>query len=142
MAKASQTAEVTLLYLPTAQHKAGLAGLLLLINSMRQRRLGPLPVVSDLTATTVTIMVSQASLHVVFDCLYDAELRDIESKTKWKGKDPKREKVVEVTDPKTGKKRKTKLFVYDAVVPKASFLAHHYPGDENGWLKLWRDMLW
>jgi CRISPR-associated protein Cmx8 len=146
MAKASQTAEVTLHYslfdLPTAQHKAGLAGLLLLINSMRQRRLGPLPVVSDLTATTVTCQVSQASLQMVFDCLYDAELRDIESKTKWKGKDPKREKVVEVTDPKTGKKKKNKLFVYDAVVPKASFLAHHYPGDENGWLKLWRDMLW
>ena len=32
--------------------------------------------------------------------------------------------------------------MYDTVIPKAAFLEHHYPGNENGWLKLWRDMLW
>ena len=35
-----------------------------------------------------------------------------------------------------------KAYVYDVVEPKATVLEHHYPGDENGWLKLWRDMLW
>jgi hypothetical protein len=43
MSSALRNAEVTLHYhlsdLPTAQHKAGLAGLLLLIESMRQRGL-------------------------------------------------------------------------------------------------------
>ena len=128
--------------LPTAQHKAGLAGLLLLIESMRQRGLGPLPTLNDLTATSVKLTFTQPSMQAIFDDLYDAEVKETESKTKWKGKAPKREEPVEVTDPKTGKVKKSKVFIYDTIVPKTSFLEHHYPGDENGWLKLWRDMLW
>ncbi|HKZ03380.1 MAG TPA: type I-MYXAN CRISPR-associated protein Cmx8, partial [Pyrinomonadaceae bacterium] len=146
MSKASRDVEIPLSYslfdLPTAQHKAGLAGLLLLIESMRQRGLGPLPVVNDFTPTSVELIITQRSLQAVFDDLYDAEVREARSKTKWKGKVPKREETIDITDPKTGKVKKSKLFVYDAVVPKASFLEYQYPGDETGWLKLWRDMLW
>jgi len=146
MAKASPPSEISLSYslfdLPTAQHKAGLAGLLLLIDSMQQQGLDPLPVVSDLGATSVTLTFSQAALQTVFNDLYDAELRETEVKQKWKGTPPKREETVEVKDPKTGKTKKNKVYVYDTVVPKAAFLEHHYPGNENGWLKLWRDMLW
>ena len=47
MAKSTQATELTLSYslfdLPSAQHKAGLAGLLLLIDSLRQRGADPLP---------------------------------------------------------------------------------------------------
>jgi CRISPR-associated protein Cmx8 len=74
--------------------------------------------------------------------LYDAKRIETSSQTKRQGKAPKREEVMEVTDPETGKVKKSKRFIYDDVVPKASFLAHHYPGGEEGWLKLWRDMLW
>ena len=38
--------------------------------------------------------------------------------------------------------KKQKIYIYDVIEPKALFLEHHYPGDEKGWLKLWRDMLW
>lgn len=132
--------------LPTAQHKAGLAGLLLLIDSLREREISPLPLMNGLTPTSVTMTFTQETIQAVFDDLYDAEWREIESKAKRKKKGteitPKREQTVEQLDPKTEKVKKTKIFIYDAVVPKASFLEHHYPGDENGWLKLWRDMLW
>ncbi len=146
MAKASQPSEISLSYnlfdLPTAQHKAGLAGLLLLIDSLQQRGLGPLPVVSDFGATSVTLTFSQEALQTVFDDLYDAEVRETVVKQKWKGAPPKREETDETSDRKTGKTKKSKVYVYDTVIPKAAFLEHHYPGDENGWLKLWRDMLW
>jgi CRISPR-associated protein Cmx8 len=146
MSSVPQDGEISIRYslfdLPGAQHKAGLAGLLLLIESMQGRGLSPLPSVSELTATSVKLTFTQAAVQTVFDDLYDAEVRETESKTRWKGKAPKWEESIEVTDPKTGKVKRGKIFVYDAVVPKASFLEHHYPGNENGWLKLWRDMLW
>src|SRR5262245_60696214 len=146
MAKAQTVSEVSLSYslfdLPTAQHKAGLTGLLLLIDSMQQRGLDPLPTVKSITPTNVELMLSQGSLQAVFNDLYDAELRETEVKQKWQGTPPKREETVETLDPKTGRTKKSKVYVYDTVTPKAAFLEHHYPGAENGWLKLWRDMLW
>lgn len=146
MSKASTVSEVPLSYslfdLPTAQHKAGLAGMLLLIDSMRQRGLGPLPIVNNLTATSVKCTFTQASMQTIFDDLYDAEIRETQVRQKWQGTSPKREEIVEAPDPKTGKVKKGKVYVYDIVVPKAAFLEHHYPGDGNSWLKLWRDMLW
>lgn len=146
MPSVPQNSEIPICYslfdLPSAQHKAGLAGLLLLIKSLQQRGISPLPVVNELTATSVKLTFTLMAMQTLFNDLYDAEVRETESKTKWKGKAPKREESVEVTDPKTGKVKRSKIFVYDVVVPKASFLEHHHPGNEDGWLKLWRDMLW
>lgn len=150
MAKVPAVSKISLSYslfdLPTAQHKAGLAGLLLLIGSMRQRGLSPLPTVSNLSATSVELTFTQATMRAIFDDLYDAELKEIPSKKKWKKKNveipPKREETVEETNSKTGKTKKSTTYVYETVVPKAAFLGHHYPGAENGWLKLWRDMIW
>ncbi|MCI0559332.1 MAG: type I-MYXAN CRISPR-associated protein Cmx8, partial [Nitrososphaera sp.] len=150
MPTVSSDVEISLTFdlfeLPTAQHKAGFAGLLLLIASLRGRGISPLPHVNGLTPTSVALTLNEETLQAVFDDLYDAEWQEIESKAKRKRKgteiEPKREQTVEQPDPKTGKVKKTKMFIYDAVVPKASFLEHHYPGDEHGWLKLWRDMLW
>lgn len=145
MAKATQVKEITLSYnlfdLPSAQHKAGLAGLLLLIDSLRQRGLAPLPDVRNPSATSVRLTFSQDSMQTVFDDLYDAAQVERRVKSKWSGKAPKREESSESQDEKTGKIKKIKEYIYDVVEPKASFLEHHYPGDENGWLRLWRDML-
>ena len=147
MEKAPQVKEITLSYslfdLPSAQHKAGLAGLLLLIDSLRQRGADPLPDVSHLSATGVKLTFTQDSMQTVFDDLYDAAQVERTSQSKWgSGKPPKRIEIEEKQGEKSGKVKKQKIYVYDVVVPKASFLEHHYPGDEKGWLKLWRDMQW
>ena len=146
MAKALPATEITLSYslfdLPSAQHKAGLAGLLLLIDSLRQRGASPLPNVSHLSATSVKLTFTEDALQTVFDDLYDAAQVEQRSKSKWKKKTPKREEVEESQDEKSGKVKRRKIYVYDVVEPKALFLEHHYPRDEKGWLKLWRDMLW
>lgn len=147
MAKAVQEREITLSYslfdLPTAQHKAGLAGLLLLLDSLRQRGTDPLPDVSHLSATNAKLKFTRDSLQTVFDDLYDAAQVEGRSKSKRaKGKAPKRVEIEEFQDKEGGQVKKRKIYIYDAIEPKALFLEHHYPGDENGWLKLWRDMLW
>lgn len=146
MTKTAQETAMTLFYslfdLPSAQHKAGLAGLLLLIDSLRQRGVGPLPEVHDLSATSVQLTFSKDSMQTIFDDLYDAALVERTSKSKWSGKAPKRIETEENQGEKSGKAKKQKIYIYDVVEPKALFLEHRYPGDEKGWLKLWRDMLW
>ena len=146
MEKPSPEEEITLRYnlfdLPTAQHKAGLAGLVLLIRSLEARKVdNPLPVVSGLSATSVELKITQDSMQTVFDDLYDARTVEVSSANKRPGKPLKREEIKERKDKKTGKVSKNKIYVYDEIEPKASFL-HNYPGDEKGWLKLWRDMIW
>ena len=146
MAKATEETEITLSYslfdLPSAQHKAGLAGLLLLIDSLRQRGTDALPGVSQLSATGVKLTFNRDSLQAVFDDLYDAAIVERTSKSKWSGKTAKRIETEEKRDQKSGKMREHKTYVYDVVEPKAAVLGYHYPGEEKGWVKLWRDMLW
>jgi CRISPR-associated protein Cmx8 len=136
------TLEYDLFDLPTAQHKAGLAGLLLMIESMKMRKLSLLPEVKPTTATSAGFVFTKDSMQKIFDDLYDASWVEVQSKQKWQGKDPK--KVLEVEPPpeSEGKKKKEKYYVYDAVQPKGDFLKAFYPDDSEAWLKLWRDMLW
>lgn len=146
MAKATQPTEIPLSYslydLPSAQHKAGLAGLLLLIDSLQQRGAGPLPDINHFSATSAKLTFTQGSMQTVFDDLYDAAEVERAYKSKWSGKAPKRIETEEKRDEKSGKAKKQKIYIYDVIEPKAAFLEHHYTGDENGWLKLWREMLW
>ncbi len=126
--------------LPTAQHKAGLAGLLLMLDSMKARKIEPLPVEEETTPTSARISFTRESIQAVFDDLYDARWTETESKSRWKEKEPKRiiEKEVELN----GKKKLEKRYVYDAVQPGGGFLQALYRDDGGARIKLWRDMLW
>ncbi len=78
--KAAKPAQVTITYdlfdLPTAQHKAGLAGLLLQIQSMQSRKL-PAPVFrwdDQQPRTKVHVEFTPETTGSLFDDLYDAAL--------------------------------------------------------------------
>ena len=139
---------VTLTYdlfdLPTAQHKAGLAGLILQIRSMTDRRVEPesIPTIEGLTPTSATIRFTQRSIQGLFDDLYDSEFAEVAVEKKWADEQPKRVEETRQTDPSTGKTRIVKRFVYEVVQPCGHFLRQHYPDGDGQWLKLWRDMLW
>ncbi|MDK2920448.1 MAG: hypothetical protein PWR24_5 [Desulfonauticus sp.] len=109
--------KITLSYnlfdLPTAQHKAGLAGLLVLIESLKRRNVSPLPEVEEMTPSRVVISFTKESIQVLFDDLYDAEFVEVKSKSKWKDKKP-----------------------------KGTFFTTFYPDGCENWLTLWRQMLW
>jgi CRISPR-associated protein Cmx8 len=131
--------------LPTAQHKAGLAGLILQIRSMKDRGRnfpeGTIPVVEKLTPTTATIRFTESSVQSLFDDLYDAAIVEVGVKSKWQGQVPKRIEEIEEKD-EDGKLKKVKRFIYDVTQPCGHFLAQHIKNGTETWLKLWRDMLW
>lgn len=143
-APSSVTITYDLFDLPTAQHKAGLAGLLMQIESMRQRHVTAswIPAVHEVTANTATITFTEESTQGLFDDLYDATFVDVESANKSNKATPKAEKTVKVTDPKTGKTKEAKRFVYEVMQPRGAFLEQQFGSGTSPWLKLWRDMLW
>ena len=132
--------------LPSAQHKAGLAGLLLLIEDMTERRAKgrlkpdtrPIPEVIAQTPSGATICFTASSVQSLFDDLYDAEPFEIKSKTKWAGTAEKR---IDLNPDAKGDEPK-RYFVYDSVKPSGHFLANYTEGDKEHWHKLWRDMLY
>jgi CRISPR-associated protein Cmx8 len=148
-AKTAPITSVTLKYdlfdLPTAQHKAGLAGLLLQIKSMKARDKPPdsYPKVLDTTPTTATVCFTEKAVQGLFDDLYDASVEEVSVKGKWQGAKLKREEDVEETD-EEGNKTKSKRFIYEQVQPCGHFLRQHLPEMDRtkDWHKLWRDMLW
>ncbi len=132
--------------LPTAQHKAGLAGLVLQIRSMAERAAkgGPpkgeeVPVIAELTPTSATITFTEKAVQGLFDDLYDAQVVEVAVRSRWPGQVPKREEENEEED-EGGKRKKVRRFIYDVTQPLGHFLR---PFLEDGpWMKLWRDMLW
>jgi CRISPR-associated protein Cmx8 len=141
---ASAPTSVTLRYelgdLPTAQHRAGLAGLLLQTESMTSRGLPheAIPRVQLTSATCVEATFTKESLCALFDDLYDAKLAVVESRSKWPRATPVEEKVS--LDQNTGKMSKT--YMYQVVRPRGHFLRQFTDDGKEAWHKLWRDMLW
>lgn len=136
------TLEYDPLLLPTAQHRAGLAGLLVLADTLRKRGKGPLPHIEHTADGRVRVRLDEPSLSILFEDLYAAteeEQPRTQKLKRGKGSDkrevpPLREEVVE-----EGGKKKT-LYYYKQVVPRAPFLsALQTP---PGWIKLWRDAVW
>ncbi len=155
-APAPTTVTVTydLFDLPTAQHKAGLAGLLFQIEHMKEKSPKPkaIPKVLEQTATTATVEFTAESVQCLFDDLYAAENAEVRSKSKWAGTEPLRveevEEEVEVEGKEgkdgkpTKKKVKTRYFYYLQVQPLGNALRQHIKNGTKDWLKLWREMLW
>lgn len=127
--------------LPTAQHRAGLAGLMVLVESLRKRRIKPVPEVTVNQDQTISVRITEDSITVLFNDLYDAMIGEAESSTKRKDKSkrlipPLREE--KKLDTKTGKEKT--VYIYPQVIPKGKFLATF--GLPEVWLKLWRDAIW
>lgn len=126
-----------LLTLPTAQHRAGLAGVLLLAESMRRRRLRLLPGLSH-DESTVRMTLTTKSLAALLDDFYDVVWDKRPSRAKPKGNKVRNIRAVETLDDRTGKRRTE--YTFETVMPRAEFLAAL--GLPAPWLKLWRDAVW
>jgi CRISPR-associated protein Cmx8 len=153
------TLDYQLAELPSSQHRAGLAGLVLIIRWLEgqpefQQKVknGAICKLTCLDDKGATLELNQEGLEALFDEIYAAtlELKEYDKpKTKGKGEDKKivpclDMKEVEFTDPKTKIK---KVYIYEDVIPKGSFLSDpSYDNSSDGknglWIKLWRDMVW
>lgn len=148
IAKASDnvTLEYNLYSLPTAQHKAGLAGLIVLINTMKKRKMQNVPEIKELTTTGCKIEFNKESMQNLFDDFFDAIWVEEERNRKLKRKDntiirPKRIEKKIIRN-KNGKEKEKEVFIYDKFVPAGNFLKCLFPKNSDGWIELWRDMLW
>ena len=135
--------------LPTAQHRAGLAGLILQIDSMgpsanrRNPKLVPIIDEAGLTPTRVTITFTRESMQGIFDDLYAAKPVDQKfpkPKTK-KGNQIPWDTIEEATDSKGNKQ---KLYVYKSgtVVPLSPCLRYFSSDHASAWIELWHRMVW
>jgi len=133
------------LLLPTAQHRGGLAGLLVLRDSLAQRQeedgreIGPLPTSVVDGDGVVRLTFSKASLQTLFDDLFAAAWDPRTSKTAPKGTGF-RDLEPFTVEPPDGKGKPTQQFRYTVIVPKAEFLTTL--GMPDIWRKLWRDAIW
>ncbi len=146
--------------LPSSQHRAGLAGLVLVVQWLQndptfQEKVeaGAICQLIRLDDNGATLEINQAGIAALFDEIYAASTEEQEYTQVLKNSrtkvviPPLREEEREETDSKTGKKKTKKVYVYPVVVPKGSFLAHSsYDASSDGrnghWIKLWRDMVW
>lgn len=153
MSKKTGAKRITLTFdlfeLPTAQHRAGLAGLIIEIDSMgpegNKRNPRDIPVIEELTPTSATITFTPDSMQGIFNDLYAAKLEQVVVANKWPGTSkPKPGKFFVVKrDPKTGEPKEVPGFAYDVVKPQAPFIARHLQSDaQKPWLELWQQMIW
>ncbi|WP_163786386.1 type I-MYXAN CRISPR-associated protein Cmx8 [Myxococcus vastator] len=141
----TMTLDYELHALPTAQHRAGLAGLVLMLKWLER-----LPGKEKGTARLLRLDEAGASvaldlegLRRLFNELFAASMEEQRESQPRKDEPPLREEEVEQTDVK-GKVKRKKSFIYKVPVPRAGLLLDLAPGanDAGLWVKLWRDMLW
>lgn len=138
--------------LPSAQHRAGLAGLVLIISYLKEQYWFEERVRNDavvefdedsLNEYGVKIRLNEAGLKALFDYTYDAFVD--KRSTQNKVKDPDSIETKEITDEK-GKIKTVKIYHYSVLQPKAAFLPALDSSSEEPnrglWIKLWRDMVW
>ena len=138
--------------LPSSQHRAGLAGLVLMVRWLdRQSTNKGICEITRIDKHGATLRIDKQGLGALFDEVYaaskedKAEAKQREKKTTKEVIPPLREEIIEETDPKTGKTKMKTVFIYHAVIPKGAFLIDYDPsatGDKGIWVKLWRDVLW
>ncbi len=142
----SVTIAYDLFDLPTAQHKAGLAGLLLQIDSMNNRTKQQ----NDLTklppsyewdpqhpSTKVRVTFTQENVVSLFDDLYDADIVP----TWFPQKKPK-EHLLDQRIREAGTS-KIKEYLYDTIRPSLRTLRQHSAGPSaEALVRLWQDMIW
>ena len=132
--------------LPSSQHRAGLAGLVLLARYLErvQGRNG-LFCCKDLSETGVTLELDAQGLKEAFDVLYAASFEEV-AEPKQRKKDnrivePIRREEKQEQDKKGQIKTKT-VYIYPSVVPQGGPLAEWDLSEPKAWIKLWRNFIW
>ena len=136
--------------LPSSQHRAGLAGLVMTIDWLNRQpgqRRGIAQVVA-IDRGGATIELDASGVSELFDSIYAASSEEVATTTiRKKNKVPVapiREEVRSEVDSR-GKTKTKSYYYYPIVVPRGGMLLELDPtlqGDKGLWIKLWRDAVW
>jgi len=133
--------------LPSCQHRAGLAGLVLMVQQMSkqtwiEQRQGYIAELIGLEKSGVNLRINFEGLKSLFDFAYESFREERSTQTKIKDYD----RVEEISFEINGKTSLKKMYYYSVIVPQGAFLSYWDDSaseDNKGlWIKLWRDMLW
>jgi CRISPR-associated protein Cmx8 len=126
--------------LPTAFHKAGLAGLLCYVRTMPLFAPGAaIPSIESATPLELRIRFTQETLQGLMDSVYAGEPHLVESSRKWTKGTLREERSA---PPRRGHHGTTKIWVYEVIRPRADLIVHWRGGDtEDRWVALWREAL-
>jgi CRISPR-associated protein Cmx8 len=137
--------------LPSAQHKAGLAGLAISVRYLQRKadRVG-ICAIETLDPGGLTLKVDRAGMQSLFDDIYAASLEEQERDKPFQKKGSKAEIPAKRTFEKTfedkkGVEKTKTVYVYDQVVPRGAIIDEWdaaAAGSPKLWLKLWRDLVW
>ncbi|MEZ5307411.1 MAG: type I-MYXAN CRISPR-associated protein Cmx8 [Pyrinomonadaceae bacterium] len=141
------TLEYELAELPSSQHRAGLAGLVMMLQWLQgQPNIEGTLRLEHVGETGARISLDKDGLVSLFDFLYAASEGEVQQNTRRKDKTgqeipPIREETVTSTDYGGATKTRT-VYVYPKTIPKGAFLCDYDRSDTEIWIKLWRDMIW
>lgn len=141
--------QYSLAELPSAQHRAGLAGLVLMVRWLERQPGATGRCAIEVDDRGATLEVDLPGMKRLFDALYDASQEEQESGQLRKGRNgevipPLREEPRQ-SEAAGGKVKTRTVYIYPATVPRAGLLLEYDPtreGQKGSWVKLWRDMVW
>jgi len=137
--------------LPSSQHRAGLAGLVLVMRWMaRKKAIRGKCTLARIDSRGATLELDEEGLKSLFDEVYAASSEEVDraqpmKNTKTKKEIPYLRSVERSFTDKNGKEKTKTVYVYPQVVPAGSFLADldaPASGGKGFWIKLWRDVVW
>lgn len=139
------TVEYFLSELPSAQHRAGLAGLVLMVRWLKRLGHEGICEIEPVSAEGATLRVDRQGLTALLAELYAGEQAEVtlkKEKEKTVKKNRKEEKIkIPPLRCETDDSGKT-VYIYETFIPKSSQVADCDPSKDKLWLKLWRDFLW
>jgi len=125
--------------LPTSQHRAGLVGLVLVIEELQ--RIGQSGLEVEVSEDGARVRFDEAGLGAILNEIYAASEEFQGRDAPLKGVEPSEIRVEVVLD-KKGKEKLKKVYVYPVIVPRGSFLGSYDSSENGAWIKLWRAMIW
>jgi CRISPR-associated protein Cmx8 len=149
--EAPLTLRYDLAELTSTQHRAGLAGLVLMVRWLERAPVEQRGVcrITELDERGATLEVDREGLAMLFDELYAATEEENAENAQRKDKKsgalvaPIRTEERTTRDDK-GKEKKKTVYLYPVVVPRARLLVEYEPERNNQglWVRLWRNMMW
>ena len=144
------TLEYTLSQLPSSQHRAGLAGLVLMILWLREqpkfKHLANAKLkITDLDADTVTVQFNLAGFTALMKTHFSAAFEERERSKKSTNNKQKFKTVKrKVRNPDTDKTKETTFYIYTDIVPQGDLVRSFEPANNENlvWTKLWQEVTW
>lgn len=139
--------------LPSTQHRAGLAGLVMLVDYTRRHSLpdGAVLEAVKLDEASYSLRLNVPGLSALFDRTYAAARKETERPKPWtrklkdgtKAELPPKRREMRTTIGKKGEIKTAEVCIYDVVVPDGGPLSDLAPlGDDGRWIDNWRRWLW